>query len=86
MEVDGEDQPIRSYAWGLDLSGRSGCKQGAGGVGGLCFATEHATNVTYHASFDSNGNLTSLRNPVGGTGARSEYSPFDESLTARPRL
>ena len=83
MEVDGEDQPISSYAWGLDLSGS---EQGAGGVGGLCFATEHATNVTYHASFDYNGNLTSLRNPVGGTGARYEYSPFDESLTARPRL
>ncbi len=55
-------------------------------MGGLCFETEHATNVTYHASFDSNGNLTSLGNPMGGTGARSEYGPFDESLTARPRL
>jgi RHS repeat-associated protein len=83
MEVDGEDQPIRSYAWGLDLSGS---EQGAGGVGGLCFATEHATNVTYHASFDYNGNLTSLRNPVGGTGARYEYGPFGESLTARDAL
>ncbi len=86
MEVDGEDQPIRNHAWGLDLSGRSGGKQGAGGVGGLCFETEHATNVTYHASFDSNGNLTSLRNPVGGTGARYEYGPFGESLTARDAL
>ena len=86
MEVDGEDQPISSYAWGLDLSGRSGGKQGPCSVDGLCFETEHATNVTYHASFDSNGNLTSLRNPVGGTGARSEYGPFGESLTARPRL
>jgi RHS repeat-associated protein len=83
MEVDGEDQPIRSYAWGLDLSGS---QQGAGGVGGLCFETEHATNVTYHASFDYNGNLTSLRNPVGGTGARYEYGPFGESLTARDAL
>jgi RHS repeat-associated protein len=86
MEVDGEDQPIRSYAWGLDLSGRSGGEQGGGGVGGLCFETEHATNVTYHASFDSNGNLTSLRNPVGGTGARYEYGPFGESFTARDAL
>ncbi len=99
MEIDGEEQPIRSYAWGLDLSGS---QQGAGGVGGLCFETAYEPSANYpfaevppriksvsHATFDYNGNLTSLRNTTGnngGTDARYEYGPFGESLTSRDTL
>jgi hypothetical protein len=61
MELDGDMNPIRSYGWGLDLS-RS--EQGAGGVGGLLFATHHTGTSagTYHTTYDGNGNLASLRN------------------------
>lgn len=83
----------------LDLSGS---EQGAGGVGGLCFETAYQPSAQYpypevppriatisHATFDYNGNLTSLRNTTGnngGTDARYEYGPFGESLTSRDTL
>jgi len=36
---------IRTYHWGLDLSG---AEQGAGGVGGLWLVTDHTSGTVYH--------------------------------------
>jgi RHS repeat-associated protein len=85
MELDGDMNPIRSYGWGLDLS-RS--EQGAGGVGGLLFATHHTGTSagTYHTTYDGNGNLVSLRSHTGLAVARYEYGPFGETVTSRDAL
>src|SRR5205823_4599548 len=47
---------LRTYTWGLDLSGSL---QGAGGVGGL-LAIGDSTQGTNFAAFDGNGNLSAL--------------------------
>jgi RHS repeat-associated protein len=90
LELDGKNNPIRSNAWGPDLSGST---QGAGGVGGLALMTDHLGNGgvggaanTYHITYDHNGNVMSLRDRLGNTAARYEYGPFGESLTARDAL
>jgi RHS repeat-associated protein len=77
------DAAIRSHAWGLDPSGS---EQGAGGVGGLVFTTEHAGSTTCHPTYDGNGNVMSLRASDGTTKAKYEYGPFGEMLTARDVL
>jgi RHS repeat-associated protein len=73
---------IRSYTWGLDLSGSL---QGAGGVGGLLFVNDQATisNLpsTHIACFDGNGNVSALVNAATDTrSAQVEYGPFGEYL------
>ena len=55
-ELDASDlSPIRTYVWGLDLSGGL---QGAGGVGGLLAILDGAD--VYAPAYDGNGNVTSL--------------------------
>lgn len=61
-ELDGNNTPVRSYAWGQDVSGTL---QGAGGVGGLLLITEGGS--TYQAGYDGGGNLTTLVNAATGT-------------------
>ena len=73
---------IRSYGWGLDLSGSM---QGAGGVGGLLSVTVHAGPEagSYFCAYDGNGNVISLINATNGTiAAQYEYGPFGELLRA----
>jgi RHS repeat-associated protein len=72
---------VRTYAWGLDLSGTA---QGAGGVGGLLFASIAAPVSSLHAAcFDGNGNVISYVNMASGTtSADFEYSAFGETLMA----
>jgi RHS repeat-associated protein len=82
-ELNGVYGPIRTYAWGLDLSGS---EQGAGGIGGLVFETDWVfgggnPGSTFHAFFDGNGNLTSLRDNGGVQIAAYEYGTFGEILT-----
>jgi RHS repeat-associated protein len=75
--------PLRTYLWGLDLSGSP---QGAGGVGGLIgmtyyYAGTQTTNC--FPAFDGNGNLAALVNAADGTvAANYEYGPFGELLRA----
>jgi RHS repeat-associated protein len=71
---------IRTYLWGLDLSGS---EQGAGGVGGLWLVTDYTT-VTYHwPACDGNGNVAALVAQANGSlSARYEYGPFGETLRA----
>ncbi len=81
-EVDGSGTAIRTYHWGLDLSGTMG---GAGGVGGLLFTRHHGAGgpKTYYALYDGNGNVTGLADPAtGAAAARYEYGPFGEPMRA----
>jgi RHS repeat-associated protein len=72
---------IRSFMWGLDVSGST---QGAGGVGGLLKVTYNGTQTTNClVAFDGNGNLSALVNASDGTAvAQYEYGPFGELLRA----
>jgi RHS repeat-associated protein len=68
---------IRSYMWGLDLSGT---EQGAGGVGGM-LAMKPAGDAAHFAAYDGNGNVTALVDGSSGTiSAAYEYGPFGETL------
>jgi RHS repeat-associated protein len=70
---------VRTYAWGLDLSGSL---QGAGGVGGLLSVTYHSSPATHHfCAFDGNGNVGALVNASDGTvSARYDYNAFGELI------
>ena len=75
---------VRSYAWGLDLSGSL---DGAGGVGGLAWVTLHAASGsasgTHFMCYDGNGNIVSLVSATtGDVTARYEYGPFGEVVCA----
>jgi RHS repeat-associated protein len=76
-ELDGSNTLLRSYMWGLDLSGSM---QGAGGVGGL-LAMRPNGGAAHFAAYDGNGNLTALVDGSAGTvSANYEYSPFGETI------
>jgi RHS repeat-associated protein len=82
---------IRSYEWGLDVSGTM---DGAGGVGGLLVERFHTTTSTTvnnsqppptgsHAPcYEGNGNVMELINLAnGGVSARYEYGAFGETIS-----
>jgi len=76
-ELDAANALVRSYTWGLDLSGSL---QGAGGIGGLLTATL-GTNGTHFVAFDGNGNVGALVDVGSGSvSAQYEYSPFGEMI------
>ena len=73
---------VRSYVWGLDLSGTM---DGAGGVGGLLWVTLHTASGpaagAHFAAYDGNGNVVALVSATTGTEtARYEYGPFGEPI------
>jgi len=73
---------VRSYVWGLDLSGTMA---GAGGVGGLLWVTLHtasgAAPGTHFCAYDGNGNIVALSAASDGSEtARYEYGPFGEPI------
>ena len=73
---------VRSYVWGLDLSGTM---DGAGGVGGLLWVTLHTASGpaagAHFAAYDGNGNVVALLSATSGTDtARYEYGPFGEPI------
>lgn len=65
---------IRTYTWGLGLSGS---EQGAGGVGGLLMV--HEGSKTHFVAMDGNGNVSALTDGTTVT-AEYEYGPFGEVL------
>ena len=75
---------IRSYVWGLDLSGPAGAGQGAGGIGGLLKLTYNASSSTNcFVTYDGNGNVTALiKTDDASALARYEYGPFAEITRA----
>jgi RHS repeat-associated protein len=77
-ELNATNQPVRSYAWGLDLGGTL---EAAGGVGGLLALTDAATGLQYLPTYDSNGNLTGLINATdSSSAAQYDAGPFAEPL------
>jgi RHS repeat-associated protein len=81
-EVDGDGELARSYVWGTDASGSL---QGAGGVGGLLFATQHRGpgNGTSAVFADANGNVSLLADmATQAVTASYEYDPFGRVLRA----
>ncbi len=88
-EVNSSGTAIRSYVWGLDLSGSmqaagpdpSGVGS-AGGVGGL-LAVNAGTNGTHFAASDGNGNVVGLfKSNDAAVTAIFEYGPFGNTLRA----
>jgi len=68
---------VRSYVWGLDLSGSL---DGAGGVGGLLMLNSVANGAHFYA-YDGNGNVAVLVKATDGTAsANYEYEPFGQVL------
>jgi RHS repeat-associated protein len=68
---------VRSYVWGIDLSGSS---QGAGGIGGL-LAIHQPSSIAHLPCYDGNGNVVAAIDASTGAGAAQfEYGPFGESL------
>ena len=74
---------MKSYAWGLDLSGTL---QGAGGVGGLLSVTEHTSTSSddFYPTYDGNGNVSEYLDLNGSSnnGAHYEYDPFGRTVVA----
>jgi RHS repeat-associated protein len=69
---------LRSYTWGLDITGDL---EQAAGIGGLVMFTDHTSGPTYHfAAYDGNGNVTALVQSDGTPSARYEYSAFGEMI------
>jgi RHS repeat-associated protein len=70
---------LRTYHWGLDLSGTI---DGAGGVGGLLAMVDHTASggpKTYHYTYDGNANVVALIDAASGAvAAEYEYGPFGE--------
>jgi RHS repeat-associated protein len=78
-ELDQTNGVVRSFLWGIDLSGTM---DGAGGVGGLLAITV-ATNGTHFPAFDGNGNVSVLISASSGTVTASyDFGPFGEVLRA----
>jgi RHS repeat-associated protein len=76
---------LRSYEWGLDVSGTL---DGAGGVGGQLIQRHHqASSIqqpapSFAPCFDGNGNITELINLSNGSAsARYEYGAFGETIS-----
>lgn len=79
-ELSSSNTLVRTYAWGLDLSGS---EQGAGGVGGALFLTLHSDSSSHVYAHDGNGNVMALVNSSTATETASyEYSPFGKLVKA----
>lgn len=69
--------PLKTYAWGLDLSGSL---DGAGGVGGLLFFRDTSTHIY---AYDGNGNVRALFSANDGAlTAQYDYDAFGKLLRA----
>jgi hypothetical protein len=79
-ELDGSNNLLRTYGWGMDLSGSL---TGAGGVGGLLFAKPASTGVADFCAYDGNGNVMALLDGSNASvSAQYEYGAFGELLRA----
>jgi RHS repeat-associated protein len=79
-ELDADNSVVRSYTWGLDLSGTL---DDAGGIGGLLFVTQHPGLTMHFGCHDANGNVVALVDTAGTVTARYEYGPFGEPIGLR---
>jgi len=78
-ELSNSHSALRTYTWGLDLSGSI---QGAGGIGGLIGIKDTSGGTGFHfVAFDGNGNVSSLVEAISGAkSAVYEYGPFGEVI------
>ena len=63
MELDGSNNAVRKYTWGLDLAGQNGSLnslQGAGGIGGVLAVHDASSSEDYVYCYDANGNVGQL--------------------------
>jgi hypothetical protein len=68
---------LRSYTWGLDLTGSFSA---TAGVGALVELTDHTVGKSYYPAYDQNGNVVALVNDAGSVAAAYEYSAFGELM------
>ena len=80
-ELDASNNRVRTFMWGLDISGSV---QGAGGVGGLLKVAYYgATTTNAFVAYDGNGNVMGLLDSTTANWvARYEYGPFGELIRA----
>jgi RHS repeat-associated protein len=78
-ELSEANVPIRSYAWGLDLSGML---EDEGNVGGMVEMLDHSTGPPgrHFAAYDGNGNLVATVNASSVVSSRMEFGPFGEVI------
>lgn len=78
-ELQGNLSVVKSYTWGIDLSGS---EQDAGGVGGLVIVKHFGSSASVNfVTTDGNGNVASLVDATTGTAvADYEFSPFGELI------
>ncbi len=79
-ELDGENRILRTFTWGLDVSGSFGGAGGIGGLVGIRDSTGSGTN--YFARSDGKGNVTEVRTSAGTVVAAYTYAPFGGLLTS----
>ncbi len=78
-ELDGSNNVLRTFTWGLDLSGTVG---GAGGIGGLVgMRSRQGTGTNYLVRTDAKGNVTEVRQTDGTVVATYAYAPFGNIIT-----
>ena len=85
-ELDSQNASVRTYAWGLDLSGT---EQDAGGIGGLVLAWTKAggpSGTVLQYCYDGNGNVAAALDDAGVVRASYDYGPFGETLAAEGDL
>ena len=69
---------IKSYTWGLDISGSL---TSTGGVGALLQVFDHASGRYFWPTYDGNGNVASLVNgATGSLAAAYEYDPYGNPI------
>ena len=81
IDTTSSAQLLRSYEWGMDISGTMA---GAGGVGGLLIERFHTlpSSGTHVPCYDGNGNVTELVKLANGSvSARYDYGAFGETIS-----
>lgn len=77
-ELNSTNGVIRTFTWGLDVSGSVG---GAGGIGGLVGIRSYIPGTNYFVRSNGRGNVTEVRRTNGAVVANYSYAPYGQLLT-----
>jgi len=90
MELDGSDNLVRKYTWGLDLAGRHGSGnslESAGGIGGLLAVAQAQVGGgsaaggvdagEYVFTYDANGNVVQVLDLSAGSAAAAVVAHYE---------
>ncbi|HMO52521.1 MAG TPA: RHS repeat-associated core domain-containing protein [Kiritimatiellia bacterium] len=77
-ELNSTNGVIRTFTWGLDVSGTVG---GAGGIGGLVGIRSYIPGTNYFVRSNGRGNVTEVRRTNGAVVANYSYAPYGQLLT-----